>query len=174
METQVSSANNYVMINNGLLTEINGKIATIGYEYTDQKNQKANKKIVSSNITSYDKDTLINYINYKKQTTKLSPRLLLIKEIKSFYPIIFKENNNKFHDLGLFKYKRHQEAIEAMRQNKAFYCLAGQGAIVYNINKQPDPNNAIYKHLIDDITEDTRIEPLIIMPYLESYYCSQH
>lgn len=113
-------------INNGLRTRMSGIIASTECGWI------SGREIVRVNLAH---DDLENLIHYKTASSKKAG------VVDVFCPVLFKVNdNNRITNLGQFNKQKHSEAIKAMDQNKALYYAKGQGAIIYSLAKQPDPN----------------------------------
>jgi len=147
---QEVAPNCLIKIDNGLLTTIEGKIARITF-------CGESGAILSTAITTH-RMSLINLSKYTKQLSSNNNPV-----VETFSPIVLKESLNNiqnmpFVDKGIFSSRRHQEALEAIRQNKALYCFYGQGAIIYSTEKQPNPDT--YKDIIPNYIDlDPRLKP---------------
>lgn len=125
MEIETLNVNNVIPLTNGLLTQLEAKIAQTDYFWL-----KMSQGIIS---TTHKTDTLINLLRYSKplDTSKGSGSYEL------FCPILLKESEGLIKNLGQFNYTKHYEAIEAMREHKAIYCPLEQGVIIYSTTQQP-------------------------------------
>ncbi|HLJ31777.1 MAG TPA: hypothetical protein VKU36_05025 [Candidatus Babeliales bacterium] len=138
-------------IDKGLHTTVPGKIAHVTFD-----GESGN--ILATNIAIHRKP-LADLVKYKKQLSLRSTVLNPVLEI--FSPIVLKELKDKpsFIDLGLFNHhdQKYKELLKAIKENKALYCKYGPGALIYNMEKQPDPNN--YKEISHYIIKNTRLQP---------------
>ena len=129
METQ-QSPQNFVVIDNGLLTEIEAKIV--------RTNEDSDKFHKIAHIAT-KKDTLINLMQYRYLVIRSKTLVKRHYSYQLFCPIVLKENkNSSLENLGQLDPYQNKEVKEAIRQNKALYCTMHQGAIIYNLTQQPN------------------------------------
>ena len=122
------SLTQFIPLDNGLLTEIDAKIAQTAYV-----GWFADRSITSTTIK---KDTVINLLRYQRNLDNSKGA----GPYELFCPIVVKESNGLVVDLGQFDPNKHKEVQEAIRQNKAFYYNGNQGAIIYSLTQQPNIN----------------------------------
>ena len=121
--------NAIIPIDNGLLTELNATVARTEYVGWFPSNRE---------ITELKKehDTLVNLMRYE-----IEDRIGKgANPFTVFCPILLKESDGSLENLGQFHRKKHREAKEAFRQNKALYFDLQQGVIIYSLTKQPSPD----------------------------------
>jgi len=123
------SLTQFIPLNNGLLTEIEAKIAQTAYVGFFTHNR-------SITGTTTKKDSIINLMRYLQKLDNSKGA----GPYELFCPIVLKESNGLLVDLGQFNPNEHKEAKEAIRQNKAFYYSGNQGAIIYSLTQQPNIN----------------------------------
>lgn len=131
------SLTQFIPLTNGLLTEIEAKIAQTAYVSFFA----CNRSITS---TTTKKDTVINLIRYQRNLDNSKGA----GPYELFCPIVIKDSNGFLTDLGQFDPNKHKEAKEAIRQKQAFYYNGNQGAIIYTLTKDFNIDTA-YKHLKD-------------------------
>lgn len=145
-------------LNNGLLSEISGIITTTG----EIKSIWGNKKFTES--FTHD-DTVINLWSYNVESTNQGWE-------KRFTPLIIKVTTHKLphciESLGPLlnqdakTKKKHCEAKEAIRSNKALYWSYKQGVVIYSLTQQPHPSIIkLVKELLDK--NETYLE-IIVQP----------
>lgn len=123
-----------IPINNRLLTTIPGVIAITDTSFFEGRRIGA---------FELKKDTLVNLINYEKKVSSYSKGP---GTVKLFCPVVFKKTAESLENLGPLNTKKHKELIEAIRENKALYYPYRQGAFVYSVNAQPEPEICQYLH----------------------------
>ena len=138
----------FVIIDNGLLTEIDAKIVR-----TTEDNKSDEYRKISSITTK--KDTLANLIKYRRMIIRHETPKIRYYSTELFCPILLKENGDGIvENLGQFNPYTHKNATEAIRQNKALYFTWHQGAIIYNHAQQPNTQNI--KQIKKDIEDFQR------------------
>jgi hypothetical protein len=129
MDLTVSTHEGIIIpINNGLHTRMPVIIASTKCSWI------SGREIVRLNLVQDDLERLIYYKSALSKKTG---------DVDLFCSVVFKQSDNVIINLGQFNKQKHREAIVAMEQNKALYYLKGQGAIVYSVIKQPNPNICI-------------------------------
>ncbi len=147
MDILASQEIGIVPINDGLLTEIDGVVAI-----TDTSFLKG-RRIENLRLMQ---NTLVKLMEYEN---KISSHSKGPGEVELFCPVVFKKNADSLQNLGQFNKKKHQELIEAIRANRALYYRYGQGALLYSVNAQPEPE--ICQYLNDAIEQAGKKEIIL-------------
>jgi hypothetical protein len=125
---EIAKENEIIPLNNGLLTIIPGILSKTGY-----RGWLSNTRIIYD--SSQKKDSLINLLYYKKQLSNDKGA----NDFEIFCPLTIRESNGLMENLGQFDETTHREALEAIRFGKAIYYAQEQGALIYSLDKQPNP-----------------------------------
>lgn len=136
-----------VVINNRLLTTVLGVIAI-----TDTSFSKG-RRIGSLKLR---KDTLVNLMGYEEKISSYSKGP---GTVELFCPVVFKKTADSLQNLGPLNKKKHRELIEAIRENKALYYAYRQGAFVYSVDAQPEPE--ICQRLNAEIEKEEKKEIML-------------
>jgi hypothetical protein len=134
---------NFIPLNNGLLTEIEAKIAQTAYVGYFTSNR-------SITGTTIKKDTVVNLLRYQRNLDNSKGA----GPYELFCPIVVKKTDDLIQNLGQFDPNQHKEAKEAIRQKRAVYCPLNQGVIIYSLTQQPNIETENIKGLIEQFQKD--------------------
>jgi hypothetical protein len=138
-----------IPLNDGLLTEIPGKITETSWKFDHFFS--SGKKVTEFHQKN---DTLINLWSYRISASEGGWQ-------KYFAPLIIKvtsQTPKKLVLLGTLDKKSHREAKKAIDKEKALYWPYEQGVVIYSIKEQPNTNITKYvKQLLDNRTYEMTI-----------------
>ena len=151
----------FTPINDGLDTQLKGKISRIKFDHSSAA--------IVAVYTGIRKAPLRNLIKHHKFIQLISNDTLIRSHItEEFSPIVFEaiktNNHDSFIDHGIFKVYKHKELINAIQENTTIYCNYGPGAFIYHKRELPIMDNEAKDIIINALQKDQRYQTSHTLP----------